>query len=67
MTFHGISINVEPDLSHYAGIMPCGIRDHGVTSFADLGLTTTMPELDMALRAAFGEVFGETRAVESWA
>jgi lipoyl(octanoyl) transferase len=64
VSFHGVSINVEPDLSHYAGIVPCGIREHGVTSFADLGLTTTMPELDMALRAAFEEVFGETRAVE---
>jgi lipoyl(octanoyl) transferase len=61
VSFHGISINLEPDLSHYGGIVPCGISEHGVTSFADLGLTTTMPELDMALRAAFEAVFGETR------
>ena len=60
VSFHGVSINVEPELAHYAGIVPCGIRGHGVTSLADLGLTVTMPELDMALRAAFEEVFGAT-------
>lgn len=65
VTFHGISINLEPDLTHYTGIVPCGIREHGVTSFADLGLTTTMPELDMALRAAFEEVFGGTHMPEN--
>ncbi|MFI4995952.1 MAG: lipoyl(octanoyl) transferase LipB [Hyphomicrobiales bacterium] len=64
VSFHGISVNLEPELSHYGGIVPCGIHGHGVTSFADLGLTATMPELDMALRAAFEEVFGETRALE---
>jgi len=64
VSFHGLSINVEPDLAHYAGIVPCGISEHGVTSLADLGLTTTMAELDMALRAAFEEVFGKTRAAE---
>jgi lipoyl(octanoyl) transferase len=60
VSFHGISVNVEPDLAHYAGIVPCGIRGHGVTSLADLGLTVTMPEFDMALRRAFEGVFGET-------
>lgn len=62
VSFHGISINVEPDLSHYAGIVPCGISGYGVTSLADLGWPVTMPELDGALRAAFEDVFGKTRA-----
>lgn len=53
ISFHGISINVEPDLSHFAGIVPCGIRDHGVTSLVDLGLPVTMADLDAALRATF--------------
>ncbi|BAS00931.1 octanoate-[acyl-carrier-protein]-protein-N-octanoyltransferase [Blastochloris viridis] len=59
VTFHGISLNVEPDLSHFAGINPCGITDarYGVTSLVDLGLPVTMAEADMALKAAFGEVF----------
>lgn len=63
VSFHGVSINLEPELEHFSGIVPCGISAHGVTSFADLGLTTTMPELDMALRAAFEEVFGEDAGV----
>jgi lipoyl(octanoyl) transferase len=58
VAFHGISINVEPDLGHYAGIVPCGIADHGVTSLADLGLTATLADLDMALAETFDEVFG---------
>ncbi len=58
VSFHGISINVEPDLSHFDGIVPCGIKDHGVTSLVDLGLPVTMGDLDMALKKAFGEVFG---------
>ncbi len=53
VTYHGVSINVDPDLDHYAGIVACGVADHGVTSLADLGLTVTMAELDTALRAAF--------------
>ena len=57
---HGISLNVAPDLSHYAGIVPCGIRDGGVTSLADLGLTRTLKEVDDALRAAFEQRFGAT-------
>lgn len=59
VTLHGLSINLEPDLSHYDGIVPCGIAEHGVTSLAELGITATMPELDMALREAFEEVFVE--------
>jgi lipoyl(octanoyl) transferase len=58
VAFHGISINLEPDLGHYAGIVPCGIADHGVTSLADLGLTATMADLDLALAETFSEVFG---------
>ena len=58
VAFHGISINVDPELGHYAGIVPCGIADHGVTSLADLGLTTTPADLDLALAETFEEVFG---------
>ncbi len=57
VAYHGIALNVEPDLSHFAGIVPCGIEDHGVTSLWDLGLTPTLPEVDSALRAAFEKVF----------
>jgi len=57
VTYHGISINLEPDLSHFGGIVPCGIAEHGVTSLADLGVTATMPDLDLALQATFSEVF----------
>ena len=64
VTMHGIALNVEPDLSHFAGIVPCGIAEprYGVTSFADLGLPVSMTEVDMALRAAFEELFGKTQA-----
>lgn len=58
ISFHGISINVEPDLSHYSGIVPCGISEHGVTSLVDLGLAATMDDLDVALKKTFCEVFG---------
>lgn len=57
VSFHGLSINVEPNLSHFDGIVPCGIRDHGVTSLVDLGLPVTMDDLDVALKATFGTVF----------
>ena len=57
VSFHGISINVEPDLSHFSGIVPCGIRDHGVTSLVDLGLPVTMADLDAALLAEFSRHF----------
>lgn len=62
VSFHGISLNVEPELAHFAGIVPCGIREHGVTSLVDLGLPVTLHDADVALRAAFGEVFGPTVA-----
>ena len=53
VSFHGISINVDPDLGHFDGIVPCGIRDHGVTSLVDLGLPVTIADLDVALRRTF--------------
>jgi lipoyl(octanoyl) transferase len=59
VTLHGISLNVEPDLSHYDGIVPCGITGYGVTSLVDLGIPVTMDEVDMVLKQAFGTVFGE--------
>ncbi|AKO97326.1 lipoate-protein ligase B [Marinovum algicola DG 898] len=59
VSFHGVSINVEPDLEHFSGIVPCGITDHGVTSLVDLGLPVTMADLDVALRSQFDAVFGE--------
>jgi lipoyl(octanoyl) transferase len=62
-TFHGISLNVDPDLSHFDGIVPCGVRGRGVTSLVDLGRPVTMAEADAALRAAFEEVFGATLRV----
>jgi lipoyl(octanoyl) transferase len=58
VTWHGVSLNVDPDLSHFSGIVPCGISDAGVTSLAALGLTATMADADVALRAAWEEVFG---------
>ncbi|GAB6842123.1 lipoyl(octanoyl) transferase [Methylorubrum rhodinum] len=61
VSLHGLSLNVEPDLSHFSGIVPCGVREHGVTSLADLGRIVSLPEVDMALRAAFEPIFGETR------
>ncbi|MEP4249292.1 lipoyl(octanoyl) transferase LipB [Tateyamaria sp.] len=59
VSFHGLSINVEPDLGHFDGIVPCGITDHGVTSLVDLGLPVTMDDVDVALRQSFGAVFGD--------
>src|SRR5579859_3621687 len=63
VSFHGISINVEPDLTHFAAIVPCGVADprYGVTSLADLGHTPTLADVDIALKEAFGEVFGSVK------
>jgi lipoyl(octanoyl) transferase len=58
ITYHGAAINLAPDLSHYGGIVPCGIREHGVTSLAALGIGATMPDLDRALRNAWPHIFG---------
>lgn len=62
VSFHGIAINVDPELSHFTGIVPCGVREHGVTSMHDLGIPVTMPDVDVALRDAFEEVFGPVTA-----
>jgi lipoyl(octanoyl) transferase len=64
VSFHGISLNVEPDLEHFSGIVPCGQTEHGVTSLVDLGLPVTMDEADEALRASFQRVFGSVKTVE---
>ncbi|WP_119273964.1 lipoyl(octanoyl) transferase LipB [Taklimakanibacter deserti] len=58
VSFHGISLNVDPDLSHFSGIVPCGVRDHGVTSLVDLGLPVTMEDADLALHGAYRDIFG---------
>ena len=57
VSWHGVALNVEPDLAHFGGIVPCGIAEHGVTSLAALGLTVTMADADVALRAAWAEIF----------
>ncbi|RIK93319.1 MAG: lipoate-protein ligase B [Proteobacteria bacterium] len=57
VSFHGLAINVEPNLAHYAGIVPCGIAEHGVTSLVDMGLPVTLADVDAALRETFEEVF----------
>ena len=64
VSFHGISLNVDPDLSHFAGIVPCGVTEHGVTSLAELGVPATMDAADAALRAGFQAVFGALEDVE---
>lgn len=58
VTYHGVSLNVEPDLSHFSGIVPCGIADHGVTSLVDLGITATIDDVSYAMRKSFQDVFG---------
>ncbi len=58
VTFHGVSLNVDPDLEHFSGIVPCGIRGHGVTSLTALGLPVAMADVDVALKVSFAEVFG---------
>lgn len=58
VTFHGISLNVAPDLTHFSGIVPCGVSEHGITSLHDLGLPVTMADVDVALKTSFATVFG---------
>jgi lipoyl(octanoyl) transferase len=58
VSFHGISLNISPDLSHFDGIVPCGISEHGVTSLKDLGLNIPMAQVDVALAESFEDVFG---------
>jgi lipoyl(octanoyl) transferase len=57
VTWHGVSLNVDPNLAHFAGIVPCGIRDHGVTSLHDQGILATLAEADLALKSAWADVF----------
>ena len=57
ISFHGVSLNVDPELEHFSGIVPCGVQEHGVTSLAKLGLVVSLAEVDMALRSAFEDVF----------
>jgi lipoyl(octanoyl) transferase len=58
VTLHGVALNVDPDLSHFSGIVPCGVRAHGVTSLADLGIVATMADVDGALKQSFKKIFG---------
>jgi lipoyl(octanoyl) transferase len=65
VSFHGVALNVEPDLDHFQGIVPCGISGHGVTSLVDLGLPVSMTEVDGVLRRTFEPIFGPTRTPPS--
>ncbi len=65
VSFHGVSLNVEPDLSHFSGIVPCGQTDHGVTSLVDLGLPVTLDEADAALMGSFAQVFGPVERAQA--
>ena len=62
VSFHGVALNVAPELSHFGGIVPCGVTEHGVTSLADLGAPSTLDETDAALRAGFETIFGPVSA-----
>jgi len=64
VTYHGLALNVDPDLANYAGIVPCGISDHGVTSLAALGIRAAMAEVDASLRETFDEVFASAPACQ---
>jgi lipoyl(octanoyl) transferase len=65
VSLHGLSINVDPDLEHFSGIVPCGITGHGVTSLVDLGLPVSMADVDVALRKTFADVFDDTEAARA--
>jgi lipoyl(octanoyl) transferase len=58
VTLHGVALNVEPDLTHFSGIVPCGVTAHGVTSLADLGIAVSMADVDVALKQSFKKIFG---------
>jgi lipoyl(octanoyl) transferase len=58
VTLHGVALNVEPDLTHFSGIVPCGVTAHGVTSLADLGIAVSMADVDVALKQSFNKIFG---------
>jgi len=59
VTLHGVALNVEPDLTHFSGIVPCGVTAHGVTSLADLGIAVSMADVDVALKQSFKKIFGQ--------
>jgi lipoyl(octanoyl) transferase len=59
VSLHGVALNVAPDLSHFTGIVPCGVTQHGVTSLADLGIAASMADVDVALKRSFGKIFGQ--------
>jgi lipoyl(octanoyl) transferase len=59
VSFHGVALNVDPDLSHFTGIVPCGVREHGVTSLADIGILVSMADVDVALKQSFTKIFGD--------
>lgn len=65
VSLHGISINIEPDLEHFSGIVPCGVTQYGVTSLVDLGLPITMEDADLSLRTCFEKTFGPTHAIKN--
>jgi lipoyl(octanoyl) transferase len=67
VTSHGLALNVDPDLSHFAGIVPCGVSDRrfGVTSLVDLGITVSMPEVDIIIRREFDALFGPAAASDA--
>ena len=65
VTYHGVALNVDPDLSHYRGIVACGVREHGVTSLAAQGIAVGMAEVDAALKASFRPAFAATCSVQS--
>ena len=58
VSFHGVALNVDPNLSHFTGIVPCGVTAHGVTSLADLGIVASLADVDIALKRSFGKIFG---------
>lgn len=64
VTFHGVSINVDPDLTHFSGIVPCGVHEHGVTSLHDLGILVAMTDVDVAMKTSFERVFGSQALTE---
>ena len=61
VTLHGVALNVEPDLTHFSGIVPCGVTAHGVTSLADLGIAVAMADVDVALKQSFKKIFGQEK------
>jgi lipoyl(octanoyl) transferase len=61
VSYHGVALNVDPELEHFRGIVPCGIAEHGVTSLAALGIAASISEVDKALRTAFEDVFAAPR------